>query len=194
MMASPFTMLGILGKSRRATTAAHPVHATSRITQDALRAPRKSNDSFGSDSNESSSSSRIIGDNTVLVEEPSYTIVPKTENRTDIDQEWTDVGVDGRVKTRPSKAEEERMAREAREGEEERKREEVERQKREEEERRRAEERRNEDRKRAEEERRGRRTAEREKRRRTAERGKKRSVRGEKRRNVKRGRKKNARG
>lgn len=138
-IASPFTMLGILAKSRRATTAANRVHATSSTAQER----RKSNDST-----ESGSSSRILD------EEPTYTIIPKSDNRADIEQEWTDVGIDGKVKSSASKTEEERIAREAREKEEEGKREAEERKKREEEERRRAEERREEERRRAEEERR----------------------------------------
>ena len=142
-IASPFTMLGILTKSRRATTAANRVHATSRTAQET----RKRSDSSATESGSNESSSRILD------EEPSYTIIPKSDNRADIEQEWTDVGIDGKVKSSASKAEEERIAREAREKEEEAKRKAEERKKREEEDRRRAEARREEERRRAEEER-----------------------------------------
>ncbi|KIL57202.1 hypothetical protein M378DRAFT_172014 [Amanita muscaria Koide BX008] len=39
-------------------------------------------------------------DNMLIVEEPSYTIVPKSDDSTDIDLEWTDVGAEDRVRAR----------------------------------------------------------------------------------------------
>lgn len=147
-MASPFTVLGILSKSRRANTIAQRVNATSKRTQDGQKqSSKKSDESSGRDSgsSESLSSSRILDDNAVLVDEPTYTVIPKSDQKTDIEQEWTDVGVDGKEKSRATKASEDRMLREIQEKEEERKRKEEqereeERKKRDEEEERLAEE------------------------------------------------------
>ncbi|KAF8632453.1 hypothetical protein AX15_001887 [Amanita polypyramis BW_CC] len=126
-MASPFTMLGILGKSRRAHTVSQRVNATGRPSQDDQRAARKSDETDSRlNSPPSSSSSRILDDKAVLVEEPTYTVIPKSDQKADLDQEWTDLDIEGIEKTRVSKAEEERVAREAQAREEERKRKEAE--------------------------------------------------------------------
>ncbi|KAF8638108.1 hypothetical protein AX17_002448 [Amanita inopinata Kibby_2008] len=104
-------MLGMLAKSRRANTIAQRVNATSnQASRNDQRRRRKSDGSSDAKSGSSASdvSPRILDDDALMVEEPSFTVIPKSEERTDIEQEWTEVGIEGdKEKARARKSREE---------------------------------------------------------------------------------------
>ncbi|KIL61941.1 hypothetical protein M378DRAFT_13152 [Amanita muscaria Koide BX008] len=85
-------MLGALSKGRLS-------HQTASSTSSSQRnhiKPQLSDDVVLSDDEFPSPTP----DDTLIVEEPSYTIVPKSDDSTDIDLEWTDVGAEDRVRAR----------------------------------------------------------------------------------------------